>query len=72
MATQIIARQTNKSESPDLVEKVMNFFSSAAELLNLYFGSPMRLDILDEEFRTRLTAHEKAVIDQDLHSIGPY
>jgi len=72
MATQIIARQTTQTKSPEVFEKVMNFLSSVAELFHLYFNSPMRLDTLDEEFRTRLTAHERAVIDRDLLGIGPY
>ncbi|MCH7744733.1 MAG: hypothetical protein IIC84_01500 [Chloroflexi bacterium] len=72
MATQIIAKQTTQSERPALVEKVRDFFGSVAELFDLYFNSPMRLDTLDEEFRTRLTAHEKAVIYQGLHSMGLY
>ena len=72
MATQIITRQATESVGPDLSEKATNFFSSAAELFELYFESPKRLDILDERVRTQLTVQERVAIDQPLHSIGPY
>ncbi len=72
MATQTIATQTTQSEGPAAFRKVTDFLYSVGELLDLYFNAPMRLDILDEKYRARLSAHERAAIDQALNSIGPY
>ena len=67
MATQTIATQTTQSERPAAFRKFMDFLYSVGELLDLYFNGPMRLDILDEKYRARLTAYERAEIDRDLH-----
>ena len=67
MATQTIAKQTTQVERPALVGKIGDFLCSVGELLDSYFSGPMRLDILDEKYRARLTAYEKVEIDRDLH-----
>ncbi len=72
MAIQTVAKQPTQSEGPALLIKIRDFFCTVAELLDLYFNSPLRLDILDEEFRARLTVHEKVLFDQGLHGMWPH
>ena len=69
MATQTIATQTTQSEGPVAFRKIIDFLSSVGELLDSYINGPMRLDILDEKYRARLSVHEKAEIDRELLGI---
>ncbi len=72
MANQAVAKQPTQSEVQTLVIKIKDFFCSVAELLDLYINSPMRLDILDEKIRARMTVHDKVLIDQGLHGMWPH
>ncbi len=72
MATQTIAKQTTQSEGPAAFRKFADFLYSVGRLLDLYFNGPMRLDILDEKYRARLSAQKRAEIDRDLQSIWHY
>ncbi len=72
MATHIVQRP----EVPRLQAVRMNFrkagslfFAPALELLDLYFGSPKKLDNLDAQFRATLPSHERTVLDADLSGV---
>ena len=67
MATQTIGNQMTQPECHALSCKLRDFFDAIAGLLSPYINAPMRLDILDEKYRTRLTAYERVEIDRDLH-----
>ena len=60
---------TNAVEKKGLSKKIRNYFSTVMELKDIYFGSPMRLDFLDIEYRANLSFKDKAYIDAPLHSI---
>ena len=60
---------TNAEEDKGLTKKIKNYFSTVMELKDIYFGSSMRLDFLDTEYRASLSFRDKAFIDAPLHSI---
>ena len=45
---------------------LINFFSSAGELLGVYFSSPGSITSLDADHRASLTAREETEADADL------
>ena len=66
MATQVIGHQraTAIPQGPKVGwNSVRDFLTSMGELAGIYFASPWNLDVLDPQYRAKLSVKEKAEID---------
>ena len=66
MATQVIGHQRVIAVPQGMNvgwNSVRDFFTSMGELAGIYFASPWNIDVLDPQYRAKLSVKERVEID---------